>query len=407
MKQIKVGILGLALSSQGYKGGNLGCYALGLSFFEVLNRIAVKNGITINVVYICTFSKSILLKKYLKRMLGMRKDVFMDYYTSLFSNLIFSRAYYLKKSNNFWVSKEFKQCKCVFDFTAGDSFSDIYGEQRFWERTALKELVIKNDIPLILGSQTIGPFKNNKVLDKASSVIKGAKEVFVRDDQSKNYVEEITGRIPKLTTDIAFFLPFNSKKHRNKSVGFNPSGLLWSGGYDGTNQFGLTVEYQKYCKSVIESLLNEKFEVHLIMHAYYTDNFKYPDNDFIAAKALHEIFPQTILAPEFSSPIEAKSYISQLDVFIGARMHATIGALSAGIPVIPFSYSRKFEGLFSSLKYPYVLEGTKWTTKQAIDKTLTWIHSINDLKSAVSQSSLIINEKNSELLSFYEEIIIN
>ena len=41
----------------------------------------------------------------------------------------------------------------------------------------LKELVIKNDIPLILGSQTIGPFKNDKVLDKASSVIKGAKEV--------------------------------------------------------------------------------------------------------------------------------------------------------------------------------------------------------------------------------------
>lgn len=88
-------------------------------------------------------------------------------------------------------------------------------------------------------------------------------------------------------------------------------------------------------------------------------------------------------------------------------MHATIGALSAGIPVIPFSYSRKFEGLFSSLNYPYVLEGTKWTTKQAIAKTLTWIHSINDLKSAVSQSTLIINEKNSELLSFYEEIIIN
>lgn len=64
-------------------------------------------------------------------MLGLQNDVLMKYYTSMFSNLCFSRAYYFKRSDNFCVSKDFKQCKCVFDFTAGDSFSDIYGEQRF------------------------------------------------------------------------------------------------------------------------------------------------------------------------------------------------------------------------------------------------------------------------------------
>ena len=65
----------------------------------------------------------------------------------------------------------------------------------------------------------------------------------------------------------------------------------------------------------------------------------YADNDKLAVDALHEIFPNTIVAPYFATPMEAKSYISGMDLFIGARMHATIAAISAGVPVIPFSYS--------------------------------------------------------------------
>ena len=62
-------------------------------------------------------------------------------------------------------------------------------------------------------------------------------------------------------------------------------------------------------------------------------------------------FPGLILAPEFRSPSEAKSYISGLDFFMGARMHATIAAFSSGVPVIPMAYSRKFAGLFGTLGY--------------------------------------------------------
>ena len=39
---------------------------------------------------------------------------------------------------------------------------------------------------------------------------------------------------------------------------------------------------------------------------------------------LKEEFPCAVLAPDFKNPIEAKSYISNMDVFIGARMHSTI-----------------------------------------------------------------------------------
>ena len=303
-----------------------------------------------------------------------------------------------------------KNCDLVFDFTAGDSFTDIYGEERFYDRTGLKKKIVDSGIPLILGSQTIGPFKDSNVQKYATDVIERCKAVFVRDSQSKDYVEQISKAKPILTTDVAFFLPYEKKEKKDsiKRVGFNPSGLLWMGGYDGKNQFGLTVDYQDYCKKIIQFLQEQGYEVHLILHAYskiIKKGYYHADNDKLAVDALHEIFPNTIIAPYFATPMEAKSYISGMDLFIGARMHATIAAISAGIPVIPFSYSRKFEGLFSSLDYPYVVEGTKWETNEAIDKTEEWIKSIDILSLKIKTCFDSINKLKKQMLNDYQSII--
>ena len=51
----------------------------------------------------------------------------------------------------------------VLDFTEGDSFSDIYGLNRFYSDTDFKLLMMHHHIPYILGSQTVGPFKDAKV----------------------------------------------------------------------------------------------------------------------------------------------------------------------------------------------------------------------------------------------------
>ena len=46
-------------------------------------------------------------------------------------------------------------------------------------------------------------------------------------------------------------------------------------------------------------------------------------------------------------------------------MHATIAAYSAGVPVVPVSYSRKFEGLYGGLNYPWLVPAKGMTTEQA------------------------------------------
>jgi polysaccharide pyruvyl transferase WcaK-like protein len=54
------------------------------------------------------------------------------------------------------------------------------------------------------------------------------------------------------------------------------------------------------------------------------------------------------VAPVLRAPGETKWLISQLDWFCGTRMHATIAALSSGVPVSAVAYSGKVQGVFET-----------------------------------------------------------
>ncbi|MBW4846030.1 MAG: polysaccharide pyruvyl transferase family protein [Lachnospiraceae bacterium] len=396
---IQIGLTGIAFST-----GNKGCEALAYSFLEVLDRIADSFQEHIEVNLISAFPT----RRWIKEKMSIKR--LEKYYQpkQQYKCLSFVPAFYYRHRSHYLFSKKAKSVVCVFDFTDGDSFSDIYGLKRFYQRTAFKKAIIDAGIPLVLGSQTIGPFQDEMVEKFACLVIRECYEVYARDEISYLYTREISGREPVLTSDIAFFLPFEQKnKSKNgRSVGFNPSGLLWNGGYNRKNQFNLTVDYLKYCDVVIHNLLDDGYEVHLILHAYNED-LSLADNDLVAVSELKKMFPSTIVSPKFDTPMEAKSYISGLDFFIGARMHATIASLSAAIPVIPFSYSRKFEGLFESLDYPYIISGTKMSTEESIRNTIDWIKEKEKIKEAVEISASKIKTNNDALLEDYTCLIKN
>lgn len=395
---MKIGLLGLT-----FQVGNKGCEALSYSFLEVLNKIAKKNKEIYQVYLVTNLPK----KRLIKNFFNINKAMSNACPKKKFENIEFNYIFYINyKMKNYFLNK-IEKCDVVFDFTAGDSFTDIYGKERFYKRTNLKKQIIEKGVNLVLGSQTIGPFHDEKVKKLAIEVIKKSKEVFVRDQKSYDYTKEISGRTPILTTDIAFELPYTIQKKKSEKIkiGFNASGLLWSGGYTNNNQFNLKTDYQRYCLEVIGKLLeNPNHEIYLISHA--TSNKKgYPDNDLIAAKAIKEYYPQTIFVNVFDTAMDAKSYISKMDFFIGARMHATVAALSTKVPVIPVSYSRKFEGLYESLNYPFVISATKLATEEAIKKTIEWFYEVDLLKKAIEESSDLIEKKNEFLEEKIENVI--
>lgn len=183
-----------------------------------------------------------------------------------------------------------------------------------------------------------------------------------RDRQSYEYVLE---NVPQQKNvyeciDVAFFLPYETIKQDTSyiHVGINISALLWNGGYTRSNQFGLKCEYQTLVRKLIDYFLNqENVKVHLVPHVVGAE--RHIENDYAISYDLWWEYnhPNLILAPLALGPIEIKSYIAGLDFFMGARMHATIGAFSAGVPVVPMAYSRKFNGLFlDTLSYNHMVD---------------------------------------------------
>ena len=137
-------------------------------------------------------------------------------------------------------------------------------------------------------------------------------------------------------------------------IGFNVSGLLYNGGYNRKNYFGLSFDYKAFVDKLLEKLVaDNRFEVHMLPHVNTEVN---PVDDDYAVCVLLARKYGCHVAPRYDSPVDAKGYIAGMDLFTGARMHSTIGAISSGVPVIPVAYSRKFNGLYGSLEYPWLID---------------------------------------------------
>ncbi len=336
MKKINVGLIW----ANPYNG-NLGVSALAYSTLYLLEKVSRQKNIE--------FSYTVIGGS------GPEKDILKigEYdiainnipwdYTGTFKTLI---KVTLLKWNQIFKSLNLD---IVFDMGEGDSFADIYGIERFRKINGSKRLFRLMRKKQVILPQTIGPFYSTEAQKAAKKSIDKSQLVLARDRQSLDYATNILPekKVYELI-DVAFFMPFEKKKLNNDKVniGINISGLLWNGGYTKNNQFSLKTNFRDLMTRTIDYFLSDiRNEVYLVAHVISPD-YKRLENDLKVCHELNKIYPLTRLAPVFKDPIEAKSFISGLDFFTGARMHACIASFSAGVPVYPLAYSRKFNGLF-------------------------------------------------------------
>lgn len=240
---------------------------------------------------------------------------------------------------------------CLLDIGLGDSFADIYGAKRFAFMHLTKEMAFLRGVPLLLSPQTIGPFTRQPFKALAARTMRRAAATVARDPQSFAAARELAPQARLVqSVDVAFRLPFDRPPAEagKVKVGLNVSGLLFNRGYSGGNEFGMEIDYPALTRGFIRALgQRDGVEVHLICHV---NSERLPqDDDGRVADLLAKEFPGVVRAPNFATPTEAKSYISSLQFLVAGRMHACIGAFSAGVPVVPIAYSRKFEGLFGGV----------------------------------------------------------
>ena len=302
------------------------------------------------------------------------------------------------------ISKQVRRCDVLLDIGEGDSFSDIYGAKRFALLAFLKWIALREGVPLVLSPQTIGPFEASWARIAATWLMRRAQRVFARDSLSMAHlIQEGLGENSEEVTDVAFRLPFQRRKppHDGKvHVGLNVSGLLYNGGYTGGNQFGLALEYPLLVERLCEAFLAKRGVVlHFIGHVNSNDFVV--EDDYRVCESLAAHWENAILAPRFESPSEAKSYISGLHFFAGARMHACIGAFSSGVPVVPMAYSRKFNGLFGALGYSHIADMKRQDIGEALRVVLDGFARRDTLRGDVASGNAVAEVK----LQGYEDYL--
>lgn len=336
-----------------FKDSNKGCEALTFTFLKMLQEMYNKDDFEVVCI---TASED----------LGKIPSFFPDMHMSCQILNIYNLGTWMK------TFQAIKKMDAVFDGSYGDGFTGIYGTARNGIQALRKQIVYWAGKPLFLLPQTYGKYKF-PFRAWSKRIIRNAALAYARDDTN----EMVPGCGVKNTSDMAFLLPFDKTlfkfERERKRFGVGVSSLLWD--QETGKQFNMTVNYRLFYEQLIDYLLTEtNYEVHLIPHVIDKDHYENPENDCRTCDEIAKMFPdKVIVAPAFDSAMEAKSYISQMDIFMGSRMHSTIGAISSGVPTIPFSYAHKFESLYNKIGYQYILSATKLSTDEALRQIKEWI----------------------------------
>lgn len=250
----------------------------------------------------------------------------------------------------------------------GDSFSDVYGLGRLVYVALPMILLLVLGRSLTLLPQTYGPFRLAPSRWIARWVIARADTVMSRDAAGVETIAGLLGRAGGAAVieapDLGFSMParpISTRLHarleqlrlRGPVVGLNVSRLLYIGGYDRENMFGLRQPYPELVRDLTMSLTNELgAQVVLVPHVCGGPASEEDEtalcaqlHDALAAAArgrLHRL-------DEALDHQQIKAAIRHFDIFVGARMHACIGAASQAVPTVCLAYSDKFAGVMKPL----------------------------------------------------------
>jgi len=262
----------------------------------------------------------------------------------------------------------------VVDVSGGDSFTDLYGSARFRETIAPKEIALRLGRQLVLLPQTYGPFQSVRSQSAARRVIGAATLAYARDPDSFLRLRELMGERfdparHREGVDLAFGLeprepgalePGVARALHDRGerplIGLNVSGLIANRADEARTRFGLAGDYLALMRALVMELLDTTDACVLLTPHVHAPSGHY-ESDLDACRALLRSLPlrharaateRVAVVTDALDACELKWLIAKTDWFCGTRMHATIAALSSGVPTAALAYSLKTSGVFAS-----------------------------------------------------------
>ncbi len=326
--------------------------------------------------------------------------------------------------------RELHSLDAIFDVSAGDSFSDIYGWKRFHAVAVPKLLAMEMNIPLILTPQTYGPFKTERAKAWATHILKNANQVWARDAISMNVVRSLVGQHlddQKYRTgvDVAFGLPSHPprdarlveqvnvmRKSAGTLIGLNVSGLLYTKDHEDVRHYGFLESYREMTDELLQRLLGmPDTNLLLVPHVSSAKNIDDIDCDTTTLKEIYaRLTPaqqrRVLLVPASVGPTEVKWIIGQCDWFCGTRMHACIAALSQGVAATAIAYSDKTLGVFETADVGEAVVDPRVLHKdELIDRILAGFHKRQTFAATLCQRLPQLREQwAEEFISIYQSV---
>lgn len=290
------------------------------------------------------------------------------------------------------VARSLRQCDAVMDISGGDSFTDIYGPGRLQTVLSPKHATLRAQRPLVLLPQTYGPFTERTSRVAAADVVRRAELALARDDESYAVLVELAGpdfdpARHRKGVDVAFGLAPRRPRGRGHEAlvraleagrerplaGVNVSGLLWRDDA-APKSLHLRLDYARLCRDLVQGLVSAGADVLLVPHVQDVAHRR--ESDLAAAEDLRASLPRSTAASVSTAPDdldadEVKWVISRLDWFCGARMHATIAALSSGVASSAVGYSMKTRAVFATCGVAdEVVDAAATDTAEAVQRLL-------------------------------------
>ena len=249
--------------------------------------------------------------------------------------------------------------------TGGDVLTEDYGTLSFLSYVVNFLFALLLDKPVVLYAESVGPFNRwwNRVIGK--SLLNRLRLITLREDISRRYLEKLNIKTPMyLTADSAFLLepaPVQRsreilekeriKENNRPLVGISVSKIISRYGFDSLPS--PSEKYRKYIE-IMAQLVDHLVDVldatvifipHVVARAWDNDDRKVADDIFKLTRNKESVVS---IKSEYTAE-ETKGIIGQCDLFIGARMHATIASTSMGVPTVAIAYSHKYHGVIGEM----------------------------------------------------------
>jgi colanic acid/amylovoran biosynthesis protein len=247
------------------------------------------------------------------------------------------------------------ECDAIV-MTGGDVISLDYGLPSLVWNTRLVEPWLDQGKPAILWAASVGPFDREPALvPYMARFLKKIGLVTVRESISSAYLAGLGLSPSQLAdaTDPAFTLSpevmdvsgFWPKESGRGVLGFNVSPVIQRFRPTGEPPEVLRNEIAKFLRGVVDEL---GLSVLLLPHVDPLDGNPENSDTHFMRPLLAELADRssriTMLPPTLNAA-QLKHVLGRTSCFIGARTHATIGALSSGVPTLSIAYSTKARGI--------------------------------------------------------------